>query len=47
MFFEVRREKETKLVINPSTSAIFPSFNLRFLSRVSTMILIVPNDSIW
>jgi hypothetical protein len=46
MPFEVRRERETKLVINPSTSVIFPSFNLRFLSRVSTTILTIPNDSI-
>jgi hypothetical protein len=46
MPFEVRREKETKLVMNPSTSITFPSFNLRFLLGVSTTILIIPNDSI-
>jgi hypothetical protein len=46
MLFEVRKERETKLVINPSTSTTFPSFNLRFPSRVSTTILIVPNNSI-
>jgi hypothetical protein len=44
--FEIKRERETKLVINPSTSIIFPSFNLRFLSRISITILIIPNDSI-
>jgi hypothetical protein len=33
MLFEIKREKETKLIINPSTSTIFPSFNLRFLSE--------------
>jgi hypothetical protein len=46
MLFEVRRERETKLVMNPSTSITFPSFNLRFPSGVSTTILTVPNDSI-
>jgi hypothetical protein len=46
MFFKMRRERETKLVINPSTSTTFPSFNLRFLSGVSTTILIIPNNSI-
>jgi hypothetical protein len=46
MLFEIRKERETKLVINPSTSAIFPSFNLCFPSGVSIIILIVPNDSI-
>jgi hypothetical protein len=30
MFFEVRKEKETKLVINPSISITYPSFNLCF-----------------
>jgi hypothetical protein len=46
MFFEIRRERETKLVINPNTSAMFPSFNLHFLSGISTTILIIPNNSI-
>jgi hypothetical protein len=46
MFFEIRKKKETKLVINPGTSITFPSFNLRFFSGVLTIILIVPNDSI-
>jgi hypothetical protein len=46
MLFEIRKEKETKLVINPSTSTTFPSFNLRFLLGVSITILTVPNDSI-
>jgi hypothetical protein len=46
MPFEVRRDRETKLVINPSTSAMFPSFNLCFLSGVSTTILTIPNNSI-
>jgi hypothetical protein len=46
MLFEIRKEKETKLVMNPSTSTIFPSFNLRFFLGVSTTILIIPNDSI-
>jgi hypothetical protein len=46
MLFEVRRKKETKLVINPSTSIMFPSFNLRFLSGVLITILIIPNNSI-
>jgi hypothetical protein len=30
MPFEVRKKREIKLVINPNTSIIFPSFNLRF-----------------
>jgi hypothetical protein len=47
MPFEIRRERETKLVINPGTSATFPSFNLCFPLGVSTTILIVPNNSIW
>jgi hypothetical protein len=47
MLFEIRRERETKLVINPGTNIMFPSFNLRFLSGVSTTILTIPNDSIW
>jgi hypothetical protein len=47
MLFEVRKERETKLVMNPSTSIMFPSFNLRFFLGISTTILIVPNDSIW
>jgi hypothetical protein len=47
MLFEIKKERETKLVINPNTSAIFPSFNLRFLSGVSITILTIPNDSIW
>jgi hypothetical protein len=47
MPFEVRRERETKLVMNPSTSIMFPSFNLRFPLGVSTIILTIPNDSIW
>jgi hypothetical protein len=47
MPFEIRKERETKLVINPSTSITFLSFNLRFLLGVSTTILIVPNVSIW
>jgi hypothetical protein len=46
MLFEIRKERETKLVINPSTSIIFPSFNLRFFLGVSIIILIIPNDSI-
>jgi hypothetical protein len=46
MLFEVRKKKETKLVINPGASAMFPSFNLRFPSGVSTTILTIPNDSI-
>jgi hypothetical protein len=46
MLFEIRKNKETKLVINPSTSTTFPSFNLRFFSRISITILIIPNDSI-
>jgi hypothetical protein len=46
MPFEVRKEKKTKLVINLSTSATFPSFNLCFPSGVSTTILIIPNNSI-
>jgi hypothetical protein len=46
MFFKMRREKKTKLVINPGTSVTFPSFNLRFLSGISTTILIIPNNSI-
>jgi hypothetical protein len=46
MPFEVRKERETKLVINPSTSATFPSFNLRFLLGISIMILTIPNNSI-
>jgi hypothetical protein len=46
MFFEIRKKRETKLVINPSTSTTFPSFNLHFPTGVSTMILTVPNDSI-
>jgi hypothetical protein len=46
MLFEVRKERETKLVINPSTSIMFPSFNLCFFSGVSITILIILNDSI-
>jgi hypothetical protein len=46
MLFEIRKERETKLVMNPSTSITFPSFNLRFLSGVSIIILTIPNDSI-
>jgi hypothetical protein len=46
MFFKIRKKRETKLVINPSTSTTFPSFNLRFLSGVSITILTVPNNSI-
>jgi hypothetical protein len=46
MLFEIRKKKETKLVINPSISATFPSFNLRFPAGVSITILIIPNDSI-
>jgi hypothetical protein len=46
MPFEIRKERETKLVINPSTSIIFPSFNLRFPLGVLITILIVPNDLI-
>jgi hypothetical protein len=46
MFFEIRKEKETKLVMNPSTSITFPSFNLCFLLGMLTTILIIPNDSI-
>jgi hypothetical protein len=47
MPFEMRKKKKTKLVMNPGTSAMFPSFNLRFPSGMSTTILTVPNDSIW
>jgi hypothetical protein len=47
MLFEIRKERETKLVINPSTSVMFPSFNLRFLSGILITILTIPNDSIW
>jgi hypothetical protein len=46
MLFEIRKERETKLVINPSTSIMFLSFNLRFLLGVSTTILTILNDSI-
>jgi hypothetical protein len=46
MLFEVKKEKEIKLVMNPSTSIIFPSFNLCFPSGVSTTILTILNDSI-
>jgi hypothetical protein len=46
MLFEIKKDRETKLVINPSTSVTFPSFNLYFSSGVSITILIVPNDSI-
>jgi hypothetical protein len=46
MPFEIKKERETKLVMNPSTSTIFPSFNLRFPLGISTTILIIPNDSI-
>jgi hypothetical protein len=47
MLFEIRRKRETKLVINPSTNATFLSFNLRFPLGVSITILTIPNDSIW
>jgi hypothetical protein len=46
MLFEMKKERETKLVINPSISIIFPSFNLHFFLGVSTIILIIPNNSI-
>jgi hypothetical protein len=46
MLFEVRKKKETKLVINPNTNMIFSSFNLCFLLGVLITILIIPNNSI-
>jgi hypothetical protein len=46
MFFEVRKDRETKLVINPSANTMFPSFNLCFLLGILTTILIIPNNLI-
>jgi hypothetical protein len=46
MFFKVRKDRKTKLVMNPSTSIIFPNFNLYFFSGILTTILIIPNNSI-